>query len=72
VKLKDTLQATNGGILLPDQSKERPTEGIVIETTGPGKLHPNTGIRITNPITKGMNVVLYVFIFIFILLYNFF
>jgi chaperonin GroES len=55
VRLKDTLQATSGGILLPDQSKERPTEGVVIES-GPGKLHPFTGTRITNPIQKGINV----------------
>jgi chaperonin GroES len=55
VKVKDTLTATGGGILLPDQSKERPTEGLVLEA-GPGKLHPVTGVRITNPIKKGMSV----------------
>lgn len=42
--------------MLPDQAKERPTEGIVIES-GPGKLHPFTGVRITNPIRKGVSVV---------------
>lgn len=47
--------ATGGGILLPDQSKERPTEGEVI-TAGPGKLHPHTGIRIHNPVSAGMSV----------------
>jgi len=55
VKVKDTLTATGGGILLPDQSKKRPTEGLVIEA-GPGKLHPFTGVRITNPISVGMSV----------------
>ena len=49
VKVKDTLTATIGGILLPDQAKERPTEGLVI-ASGPGKLHPFTGKRIANPI----------------------
>jgi len=55
VRTKDTLMATGGGILLPDQSKERPTEGEVI-TAGPGKLHPHTGTRISNPISSGMSV----------------
>ena len=56
VKVKDTITATSGGILLPDQSKQRPTEGLVL-AAGPGKLHPDTGIRITNPIVEGMSVV---------------
>lgn len=55
VKVKDTLTATSGGILLPDQSQERPTEGLVL-AAGPGKIHPLTGVRITNPITSGMSV----------------
>lgn len=55
VKVKDTLTATAGGILLPDQSQERPTEGLVL-VAGPGKIHPMTGVRITNPITAGMSV----------------
>jgi chaperonin GroES len=56
VKVKDTLTATDGGILLPDQAKERPTEGLVI-SSGPGKIHPFTGIRIHNPIKEGVSVV---------------
>eukprot|EP00522_Entomoneis_paludosa_P001256 CAMPEP_0172472616 /NCGR_PEP_ID=MMETSP1065-20121228/68432_1 /TAXON_ID=265537 /ORGANISM="Amphiprora paludosa, Strain CCMP125" /LENGTH=245 /DNA_ID=CAMNT_0013230765 /DNA_START=122 /DNA_END=859 /DNA_ORIENTATION=+ len=55
VKVKDTLTASSGGILLPDQAKERPTEGLVV-TAGPGKLHPYTGVRITNPIKEGVSV----------------
>jgi chaperonin GroES len=55
VRTKDTLTATDGGILLPDQSKERPTEGIVV-AAGPGKLHPHTGVRITNPVKEGDSV----------------
>lgn len=55
VKVKDTLTATSGGILLPDQSKERPTEGLVV-AAGKGKIHPFTGIRIHNPIKEGMSV----------------
>ena len=55
VKVKDTLTATEGGILLPDQAKERPTEGLVI-ASGPGKIHPFTAVRIHNPIKVGMSV----------------
>jgi chaperonin GroES len=55
VKVKDTLTATGGGILLPDQSKQRPTEGLVLAAS-PGKLHPHTGVRITNPVKEGMSV----------------
>eukprot|EP00577_Skeletonema_sp_RCC1716_P018433 CAMPEP_0113415120 /NCGR_PEP_ID=MMETSP0013_2-20120614/24391_1 /TAXON_ID=2843 ORGANISM="Skeletonema costatum, Strain 1716" /NCGR_SAMPLE_ID=MMETSP0013_2 /ASSEMBLY_ACC=CAM_ASM_000158 /LENGTH=260 /DNA_ID=CAMNT_0000302043 /DNA_START=129 /DNA_END=911 /DNA_ORIENTATION=+ /assembly_acc=CAM_ASM_000158 len=55
VRTKDTLDATDGGILLPDQAKDRPTEGEVV-AAGPGKLHPHTGVRITNPVTTGDSV----------------
>jgi len=55
VKVRDTLTATEGGILLPDQSKERPTEGLVV-AAGPGKVHPFTAVRIHNPIKEGMSV----------------
>jgi len=55
VRVKDTLTATQGGILLPDQAKERPTEGLVI-AAGPGKIHPFTAVRIHNPIQEGFSV----------------
>lgn len=55
VKTKEMLSATDGGILLPDQAKERPSEGLVV-AAGPGKLHPHTGIRIQNPVTAGKSV----------------
>jgi len=55
VKVKETLSATDGGILLPDQAKERPTEGEVV-AAGPGKLHPHTGVRIHCPVQPGMSV----------------
>jgi len=53
--MKDVLTATEGGILIPDQAKERPTEGEVI-AAGPGQIHPATGKRITNPVSAGMSV----------------
>jgi chaperonin GroES len=55
VKVKETLTATTGGILLPDQAKERPTEGVVV-CAGPGKIHPFTAVRIASPIKEGMSV----------------
>lgn len=55
VRNKETLSATSGGILLPDQAKERPTEGLVL-AAGPGKIHPHTGVRITNPVGAGDSV----------------
>lgn len=55
VRSKDSLSATDGGILLPDQAKERPTEGVVV-AAGPGKLHPHTGVRIHCPVKMGMSV----------------
>jgi chaperonin GroES len=60
VKVKETLQATNGGILLPDQSKSRPTQGVVI-AVGPGKIHPHSGRRIHNPINVGDSVLYGIF-----------
>jgi chaperonin GroES len=56
VKVRDTLTATSGGILLPDQSQQRPTEGFVL-VSGPGRVHPHSGVRIPNPIQPGMSVV---------------
>ena len=55
VKVRDTLSATGGGILLPDESKVRASEGVVL-AAGPGKIHPYTGVRITNPIKEGHSV----------------
>jgi len=55
VKLKDTLTATQGGILLPDQAKEKPTEGVVV-AAGPGRVHPHTAVRMDHPIRPGLSV----------------
>jgi len=55
VRTKDALTATDGGILLPDQSTELVCEGEVL-SAGPGKLHPHTGVRITNPVGEGVSV----------------
>ena len=44
-----------GGILLPDQSKTRPSEGIVL-SAGPGRRHPHTGVLIPNACKEGDSV----------------
>lgn len=56
VKVRESLVATSGGVLLPDQSQQRPTEGVVV-AAGPGKRHPHTGILIHNPVQVGQSVV---------------
>jgi chaperonin GroES len=55
IKVKETLTATDGGILMPDEVRERATEGLVLGA-GPGGFHPYTGVRITNPIKEGYSV----------------
>lgn len=41
-----------GGIIIPDTSKEKPKQGIVI-STGPGKRHPETGVLVEPTVKKG-------------------
>lgn len=55
VRTKETVTTSAGGILLPDQSKRRATEGEVV-AAGPGRVHPHTGVRITSPVEPGQNV----------------
>ena len=49
------VSATQGGILSPDESKERSSEGEVI-AAGLGKLHARTGAHVTNPVKTVINV----------------
>lgn len=55
VKVREARAQTLGGIVLPDQAKEKPTEGTVV-ATGPGKLHLDTNVRIPMPISVGDGV----------------
>mmetsp|Transcript_8455 Transcript_8455/g.16953 ORF Transcript_8455/g.16953 Transcript_8455/m.16953 type:complete len:276 (+) Transcript_8455:52-879(+) len=54
-RVKDVLTTTQGGILLPDQSKTKPNEGFVI-SVGPGRTHPHTGLLIPNACEPGDSV----------------
>ena len=55
VKIDDGIDATKGGVFLPDQAKEKPSAGIVV-AAGEGKSHPDTGVVIPNPVTEGDRV----------------
>lgn len=43
VKKDEEKEVSSGGIYIPDNSKEKPSTGIVI-TVGPGKVHEQTGV----------------------------
>ena len=49
------IDATKGGVFLPDQAKEKPSAGIVV-AAGEGKSHPDTGVVIPNPVGEGDRV----------------
>jgi len=55
VSVKEANAVTTGGVLLPDQAQEKPTEGDVV-STGPGKTHPDTGVQIDMPVAAGDSV----------------
>ena len=55
VKLGDSLTMTFGGLIMPDESQTKVTEGSVI-SAGPGRLHDKTGYLIPNPIEAGDSV----------------
>ena len=54
VKIDDGIDATKGGVFLPDQAKEK-LAGIVV-AAGEGKSHPDTGVVIPNPVGEGDRV----------------
>ena len=55
VRVASAMDSTTGGVLLPEQSKEKPTEGVVV-AAGPGRTHPDTGVLMEMPIETGANV----------------
>ena len=56
VKVRPVLATTAGGIFIPDNAKERPTEGVVV-AAGPGRVHPETGLQLDNAVKKGEGVI---------------
>lgn len=55
VKVKEALAETKGGLYIPDNAKERPTEGLVI-SAGPGRIHPETAIQLDIAVKAGQSV----------------
>ncbi len=55
IKVKEAKSQTRGGIVLPDQSKAKATEGIVV-ATGPGRIHPETQVLVPMPVVMGQRV----------------
>jgi chaperonin GroES len=55
IKVKEALSETKGGLFIPDNAKERPTEGEVI-AHGPGRVHPETAVQLDIAVKSGVNV----------------
>lgn len=52
IKVKEALSETKGGLFIPDNAKERPTEGTVI-ANGPGRVHPETAVQLDIAVKEG-------------------
>lgn len=55
VKVKEALESTKGGLFIPDNAQERPTEGTIV-ATGPGRHHSETGYKFDMQVNTGDNV----------------
>ena len=55
VKVREASTQTTGGIMLPEQSQEKPAEGDVI-AAGPGRTHPHTAELIPMCVAPGDRV----------------
>lgn len=55
VKVKEALSETKGGLFIPDNAKERPTEGTVV-ANGPGRVHPETALQLDIACKAGQGV----------------
>jgi chaperonin GroES len=56
VKVKEALSETKGGLFIPDNAKERPTEGLVV-ANGPGRVHPETARQLDIAVQAGKCVI---------------
>ena len=56
VKVKEAVSSTVGGIYIPDNAKERPTEGKVI-AVGAGRIHPETAYHLDMAVNIGDSVI---------------
>lgn len=56
IKVKEIAVATQGGLFIPDNAKERPTEGTCV-AAGPGRVHPDTGVQLDIAVNVNENVI---------------
>lgn len=56
VKVKEAASETAGGLIIPDTAKEKCYEGTVV-AVGPGRIHPETGIKLTMGVKLGEKVI---------------
>jgi chaperonin GroES len=56
IKVKEIASSTTGGLFIPDNAKERPTEGTCV-AAGPGRIHPETGVQLNIAVKVGQNVI---------------
>lgn len=56
VQVKDVASVSKGGLYIPDNAKERPTEGKAV-STGTGRIHPETGVELDMAVKVGQNVI---------------
>lgn len=55
IKRVEADNKSKGGIIIPDNAKEKPAEGVVI-STGPGRIHNETGRRVEPTVKAGDRV----------------
>ena len=55
IKVKEAAVSTAGGLYIPDNAKERPTEGVCV-AAGPGRVHPETAVLIDMGVKVGDGV----------------
>jgi chaperonin GroES len=56
IKVREAMTETKGGLFIPDNAKERPTEGTVM-ANGPGRVHPETALQLDIACTAGQGVI---------------
>ena len=56
IKVKVAADSTKGGLFIPDNAKERPTEGSVV-AAGPGRVHPESGVHMPIAVNAGQSVI---------------
>lgn len=55
IKVREAADQTQGGLFIPDEAKEKLNEGLVV-AAGPGKIHPETGVKLTMAAAVGDKV----------------